>query len=563
MWGVRSACMGRTTDIQQARALIERGHSDAAAKILRKLVTADANDAVAHADLAQALWRLNKPAQAVPFAQRAVDLIPNAPPFHILLGHCLCLARRFEEGVAHLARGVELDPANPQPHVLLIEALATQYRWDEVASAAQAAMERFPTEHTFYLFLAHALSQSGHVEASAAVLARGAARFPLDLTIAMARAVHANYREGIARDEQLALHRAAGGLIAAHAGDPLPLPASDPNPERALRVGVVSPDLRGHSVLFFADALLRALDARAFKVQVFSTNLYPDEMSMRLRNDLARAGVPWHEAARLTSRDLALLVRKQKIDVLVELSGPTMNHRLTVCALRAAPVQVTAIGYPGTTGVPHVHVRLVDSLTDPPGEEPWHTERLVRLDPCFLCYTPLLEAPAVSPLPARERGHVTFGSFNAPTKFTDHALRLWGRVLAAAPGSRLLLKIPGTERPHVRAMVERRLGALGLDLGRVEILARTDGQADHLAQYARMDIALDTFPYHGTTTTCEALYMGVPVVTRIGDRHASRVGLRASLLASPLCDARAYGRRVGDALRGLWREWCARQRAPR
>lgn len=353
--------MGRVADLQLARAMIDRNQSADAAKILRRLVAADANDAVAHADLAQALWRLNKPDEAVPYAQRAVDLIANVPSFHILLGHCLCLARRTDEGVVQLARGVELEPGVPQPRALLIEALATLYRWDEVAAAARSAIERFPTEQTFYPFLAHALSQSGEVEASAAVLAEGAARFPMDATIAMARAVHSNYREGIARDEQLALHRAAGGLLAALAGDPLPAPQADPHPDRALRVGVVSPDLRGHSVMFFADALFKGLDPRAFKLSVFNTHLYPDAVTMRLRAELTRAGAQWHDVPRLNSRDLALLVRKQKIDVLIELSGLTMNHRLTVCALRAAPVQVTAIGYPGTTGVPHVHARLVDS----------------------------------------------------------------------------------------------------------------------------------------------------------------------------------------------------------
>jgi predicted O-linked N-acetylglucosamine transferase (SPINDLY family) len=194
--------------------------------------------------------------------------------------------------------------------------------------------------------------------------------------------------------------------------------------------------------------------------------------------------------------------------------------------MRPAPLQVTYCGYPDTTGLSRVDGRVVDSLTDPPGRaDELATERLMRLDPCFLCYQPPEDAPAVEAGPAGRGEAVTFGSFNALKKTTDFTLRMWARVMAGAPGSRLVVKNVSLRAEPVLADVRERMKRAGLDLSRVELIPGTATIREHLAFYSRVDIGLDTFPYHGTTTTCEALWMGVPVVTLVGDRHVSRVGL--------------------------------------
>jgi predicted O-linked N-acetylglucosamine transferase (SPINDLY family) len=223
-------------------------------------------------------------------------------------------------------------------------------------------------------------------------------------------------------------------------------------------------------------------------------------------------------------------MRADGLDIAVDLSGHTRGNRLGAFARRVAPVQATWLGYPNTTGVPAVDYRLTDAWCDPPGvTEAYHTERLWRLEQGFLAYVPLRDIPPVGPVPAGSSGHVTFGCFNNPPKITDTCLRLWGQLLAQVPDSRLLLKGKGLEEPSVGAVMRSRLQSLGGDPMRLDLDGGRPDFTEHLARYGDVDIALDTYPYHGTTTTCEALMMGVPVVSLAGPVHAARVG--ASLLS--------------------------------
>jgi predicted O-linked N-acetylglucosamine transferase (SPINDLY family) len=302
----------------------------------------------------------------------------------------------------------------------------------------------------------------------------------------------------------------------------------------------------------------------------------------------------WVEAAAMDDATLDAAIRMRRIDVLLELSGHTNGGRLRALDRKPAPVIVTAIGYTNTTGHPAVDVRIVDSITDPPGSEAFATERLVRIDPCFLCFTPPEDAgtPTLPPVDAP----ITFGSFNLAAKIAPEAIAMWSAAMAAVPGSRLLLKCRTLVDPGTRQRLVDRLVAGGIAADRVETLAYSRSVADHLALYSRMHVALDTFPYHGATTTCEALWMGVPVVTLVGDRHAARVGAsllaaagwpelvastteefarraaglatdrsrlaefrataRDRLRASPLLDSAAYAARFHAALRECWRRHC-------
>jgi protein O-GlcNAc transferase len=261
-------------------------------------------------------------------------------------------------------------------------------------------------------------------------------------------------------------------------------------------------------------------------------------------------------------------------------------------------VQVTYLGYPNTTGVPAMDYRFTDGVADPTGEaDRLASETLVRFAPTAWSYQPPPDVPDPAGLPYATRGYITFGCFNSPSKFTDGTLALWGRVLAAVPGSRLKLKGQGLGEAGVRVRYVEQFNRVGLPAERVELIERTPDTRSHLAQYREVDIALDTFPYHGTTTTCEALWMGVPVVSLAGDRHASRVGvsllsavgrpqwiasspedyiriarelsanpaaladeartLRDRVRVSPLGDHAGQSRRFAEALRWCWSEWCA------
>ncbi len=293
-----------------------------------------------------------------------------------------------------------------------------------------------------------------------------------------------------------------------------------------IRLGYVSSDFRSHSVAYFMTAVVEGHDRRAFEVSCYSSTHTPDAVTERF----ARAADRFVDVATLTDAEAAARIEADGVDILVDLGGHTAGNRLGIFALRPAPIQATYLGYPATTGCPFIDYRLVDSVTDPPGTDRFATEQLVRLPAPFLCYEAWPGAPPPAPLPAQARGHVTYGSFNHASKISDATVDLWCRILAASPESRLCLKARAFSAPDACAAMRRRFEAQGIDGTRINLQGLVGDLQAHLATYGEVDIALDTFPYHGTTTTCEALWMGVPVITLAGELHAARVG--ASLLAA-------------------------------
>jgi len=308
-----------------------------------------------------------------------------------------------------------------------------------------------------------------------------------------------------------------------------PAPAATPAPPtegRRLRIGFLSPDFKAHSVAYFIAPLLKGLDSTRFELFLYHDHAKTDWMSEFLRGLVPN----WRHVAGMPEGTLETRIRADRLDLLVDLAGHTAFNRLPLYNRRLAPVQATYLGYPNTTGVPAIDYRLSDAIADPEGEsEAFCTERLVRFSSCAWAYTPPPGTPEVQSPPCQQEGAgISFGCFNNFAKITDKSLAAWGRLLEAVPGSRLLLKNHGLGDPVTQQRIRERFAKVGLPAERVELLGRMDRIEDHLACYHRVDIALDSYPYHGTTTTCEALLMGVPVITLRGDRHASRVS--ASLL---------------------------------
>jgi len=371
-----------------------------------------------------------------------------------------------------------------------------------------------------------------------------------------------------------------------------------PDPDRTLRVGVMSADFYAHSVMYFFDAVLEHSDPGRLRFVAYQTRPQTaDSTTARLRRRFESWREVWNEPPGKTAER----VLADEIDVLIELNGLTTSIRaLETMNGAPAPVTVTYCGYPDTTGVRSVQYRFVDSITDPPGSDEFAVEELVRLDPCFLCYTPPGESPPIDPRPPSARsGHVTFGSFNNIQKMHPGVARAWAGIVKATPGSRLLLKDARLREPSRRQELIEMFEREGLPRARVELLERAPDTTAHLRMYDRLDVALDPFPYNGTTTTCEAAHQGVPTVTVRGDRHASRVGasllsamgvpeliagnldeyvstavqlagdrdrlgayraeLRPGMLGSPLCDGPGFAGRFEAALRVAWRRWCHRK----
>jgi len=362
------------------------------------------------------------------------------------------------------------------------------------------------------------------------------------------------------------------------------VPRRDGNPSRRLKVGYISPDFRQHSVSYFIEPLLAAHDLAVVDVFAYADVPQPDAVTARLKTLVPQ----WRDIAGVSDDAVRRLIAQDDIDILVDLAGHTVGNRLGVFVPRAAPVQITALGYPGTTGLPSMDARLCDTMTDPPAADAWATEKLIRL-PGLHCYGPPADAPPVSPLPS---GPFTFGSFNKLAKISDATVMLWSAVLKAVPTARLIIKSKPLAEPVTRAATMARFAAQGIAPERLDLLGWVDDAAGHLGLYNKIHVALDTVPYNGTTTTCEALWMGVPVLTMAGTGHAARVGaslltsagrpewitenagafvaiavkisnninelnedrqsLRAQMKTARLCGARGYADAVEAAYRALW-----------
>ena len=540
-----------------------------------------------------ALARLGRHAEAEPALRAAVAAHPGDAEAWDTLGYVLKALGRLDEGIAAHRRSVALQPGRAMSWYNLGQALLFAGRPAEALECQERVVAAEPSFALAHYGRALVLQHCHRIPEAVAAYDAMLARNPHHLEAGSQRLMALNYGEGRSRADLFAEHAAYGAKFA----PPPPRAWSQrPDPARRLRVALLSPDLRAHSVAFFLEPLLAHLDSAAFETVLYHDHFVADAVSARLRRQAAL----WRNFAGQPADAVEAVIRADAPDVIFDLAGHTGLNRLPLFARRLAPVQISYLGYPQTTGLRAMDYRFVDALTDPVGEaEPFHTERLVRFAPTAWAYQPPAEAPAPAPRPAD--APVTFGCFNNFAKVTDEALAAWGRLLAAVPGSRLRLKASGLGEAAVAGPIRVRLERAGLDPARVDLIERTSGLAEHLALYRDVDVALDTFPYHGTTTTCEALWMGVPVVTLAGDRHASRVGLslltaaghpewvasdwdgyagiaqalagdavrraelrlrlRADLRAGPLLDHAAQAARWSGAIRACWAEWCARATA--
>lgn len=556
---------------------------------------------------------------------------PSDPSVHNALGKCFAETGRYEQAVFHVERCLALSPNDRIAGGNLVHLLTLAGRKQDAVKKGEAMLPRFGREAQFVLSLASAyvaiteyakaeqllksftnqvglapnlvtylgavLLNLGRAPEAEQVLRKLLQFVPGDSAATGLLASTLNYLPNADRGECFELHRAFGRSI--EQGKPVVDPlsfANTPDPERPIRVGIISPDFREHPVARFADAILRHHDRE--RIHLVGFHLFPTDD--KVTAELQALCADWRTIRTSKPDIIADVIRKENLDVLLEICGLTANSPLFAMAPRLAPVQISAIGYPHTTGMSTIDARFVDAHTDPaPDADAFATEKLVRLDPCFLCYTPL-HTRRPGPSPAAKNGFVTFGSFNKITKFSDAAFALWGQILQRVPTARLLVKTAALDGESCRADIAARLERAGIAPSRVDLVGLQKESIDHLSMYDKVDIALDTFPYNGTTTTCESLFMGVPVVALEGRTHAARVGvsllhavgrteflaktpeqyvdiavrlasdpaalaplrdtLHDQLLASTLCDAKGYAARWSDAVRSLWRNWCDRKR---
>jgi protein O-GlcNAc transferase len=378
--------------------------------------------------------------------------------------------------------------------------------------------------------LANMLSLLGHTTEAIESLKEAIKLAPTDPAIRSNYLMHLHYATTLDPAQLLAEHRAAAPCYPAPPARP---EVKNPDPDRTLRIGYVGSDFCTHSVAWFFQAVLAGADASAETICLYGSVARPDAITelMAGQADL------WRDISQMSDAQAAALIAEDNLDILIDLAGHSRGTRLGVLAHRPAPLQGTYLGYPDTTGLEAVDFRLCDAITDPPGSDAWASETLRRIEGCFVCYQPPAESCDIDlTLPCQATGQVTFGAFCNQRKINDSLLGLWATVLQAVPDSRLLLKLQGSPSDTIDAVYRDALGRLGIAPQRVEI-ALSSRFDQHLAMHRFVDVMLDTYPYNGTTTTCESLYHGVPVVSLTGKHHASRVG--ASLLSAAGLDVLA------------------------
>ncbi len=538
--------------------------------------------------LAVALLTLGKLEEAIRLFRRAVELSPGFADGWMNLGNALHIAGRNGESLEAHRRAHELAPNNPRVLRSFSLALSEAGRLEEAIAYVREAIRIAPDYTEAHNGLANLLKTIGRVP-EAAECYRRAIQIRPDAAAAHSNLLFTSHYDPAVRSDALKEeHVRWARMHAAPKRTVCDRSKRDRDPGRRLRIGYVSSDFRVHPVCHFLLPVLEAHGRERFEIFCYSSAVREDDVTAQFRSAADR----WRQASGLNDEALAAVIAEDRIDILVDLSGHTSGNRLPVFAYKPAPIQATWLGYFNTTGMEAIDYILVDRRVCPPEDEWMYVEKPVRLTGCYLTYRPSSAAPALAA--RRASGSVVFGCFNNVAKLSGPAIALWSRILARVPGSRLLLKAEALAHAAVRQRIAREFVRQGIDAGRLEMHGPS-GHAELLGWYSVVDVALDPFPYNGGTTTCEALWMGAPVVTLEGNRFVSRVGstilhnagagefvartpedyieiaerlaadregqaragLRERMRASPLCDSAAFTRDLGEAYREIWKRWCA------
>ncbi|MBG1270968.1 tetratricopeptide repeat protein [Nostoc sp. WHI] len=545
---------------------IQGKHSESIA-LLQDHLKSHPDQAIAHYYLGTIYNNINRFPEAISHLQQALQLDSSLAIAHNNLGYAFIQSGQLSAGIDSCLRAIEIQPNLAIAYLNHGLALNNQGRVSEAIALFQETLRIDPDYHPANTNLLYALNYSPAYSPAAVA------------------AAHHQWGQQVTRLTQKVLHQKLSSK--------LDFKSKIQNPKsKILRVGYVSPDLRQHSVVYFFEPILSHHDSTQVETFCYANVPNPDAVTQRLRG----LSQHWQDVYNMDDDQLADLVRFDGIDILVDLAGHTGSNRLLMFNRQPAPIQVTYLGYPNTTGLVNMDYRLTDNWADPPGlTDDYYTEKLIRLPRCFLCYQPSPTAPAVIDLPAKSMGRITFGCFNNLPKITPEVIALWSKILQSVPNSRIILKIRWFDDQPTCDRYLSLFADCGIDSRRVKLIGVIPDPNHHLAFYGNIDIALDPFPYHGTTTTCEALWMGVPVITLAGQTHVSRVGvsllttvglpeliaytpeeyvdkavalasdlptlsqlranLRQQVAASPLCDAVAHTQAMEAIYRQFWQQF--------
>ena len=570
-------------------ALRDQGKLDEAIATYRRAIAIKPDYAEAHSNLGNALRQQGKLDEAIDAHRRAIAIRPDLAETHSHLGVALYDRGEFDESVSACRQAIAIKPGFAEAHSNLGNALREQGKVDEAIASYRQAIAIRPDLAEAYLNLGVALCDQGKLDEAVAACRQAIAIKPDFAEAHDNLLMELNYIAGVTNADLLETARKFGETFDQPSTQTVW--PNDLSCDRRLRIGYVSGDFRYHPVGYFLARVLSAHDRRSVEVFCYSNSAVVDAMTARLR----AASDQWRSIVGMSDADAASLIKRDGVDILIDLSGHTNKNRLPLFALRPAPIQASWLGYFGTTGLAAMDYVLMDAVSTPPGEERWYSEAVARLPYGRFCYDPPETAPAPVDPPFSRRGYVTFGCFNNISKIGPDVVRSWAKILEASPGARLICKWRTLGEESSRRRLIEAFAAAGVSADRVELRGFSPHQ-EMLAEYGDIDIALDPFPFGGGLTSCEALWMGAPVVTLPGDRPASRQtlgflqqakledlaaasptdyvakaaslagdprrlaslrhSLRARLAASPMCDGPLFTGALESAFREMWRRYC-------
>jgi len=582
----------------RGNVLLDQGDAVQALLSYRKAVELKPDSAAAQCNLGSTLLLLGEFEASVSALRTAIGLKPDLLDAHLSLAAALSDLGRHGEALECLALAIGLQPDNPAGHIQRGVTLAMIGRPREAVESYRQAIKLQPDNADAHLNMGLVLKDLGDV-APALVCVQRALEIRPDSLLAHSSLLFIQNYLGDQSGGQLLADARRYGEAAMRMARPYTNWLNSLDPQRRLRVGLVSGDLRAHPVGHFLEGVLAAfasLDHSQLEFLAYYNHAAADETTRSLRGCCKG----WYSTVGFSDEALARRVRDDGIDILIDLAGHTGDSRLAMFAWKPAPIQVSWLGYFATTGLSAMDYFLADPWTLPPEQEPFFTEQVWRLPETRLCFTPPRPEVQVSALPALSLGCITFGCFNTLSKMNDSVVQLWARVLQAVPASRLFLKCGQLADDNVRRHTCDRFAAYGITADRLVLEGHSE-RADYLAAYHRVDIALDPFPFPGGTTTVESLWMGVPVLTLEGERFLARQGvgllmnagladwiaadsddyvmravnhshdlqalaalrakLRNQVLMSPIFDAPRFAHHLEEALRTMWIRWCKTQPA--
>lgn len=531
--------------------------------------------------------------QSIDLHRRAAQLAPNSAEVAACFGRALKYGGDQAGAIAQYRRALTLEADQLDALNFLAVALFEQGELTEAGAVIARACARRPDNPASHFNAALIAQATGDLAAARKSLQRALDLEPGNPLYRRVSLATALYDPDMAETARADAHRSFGAQVSAAAAK-LPPPPNLPDPSRRLRVGWLSSDFRDHPVARNLGPIFAQYDRTAFEMHLYGEVLKPDDVTFRLRTQTDH----WHSTIGESDRAVAERIRADCIDILVVLAGRFDRNRPEIAAWRAAPVQVS-FHDPATSGMPAMDYLIADRRLAPRGGEEWFAERILAL-PTFYLHPAIEFSPEPGPLPMTRHGGITFGSFNHPAKVNDQVLRLWADVLREIRGSRMILKYRGYyAEALIRARVHRAAEAAGVDPERFVLLGEREDRNVHLARYREIDIAFDPFPFSGSTTTFESLWMGVPVVTWPGSNMASRWSaamlhalqldawianspgsyvaiasalarnsaqltetrghLRHWMMRSPLCDAVRRTGQIERLFRAVWRRWCSQQ----